>query len=284
MTTKISNQDIENYYNQNQILYNIFYSKGTDGLHYGFWGENTKDHPESLRNTTRFVAKCLKINKNDKVLDAGCGIGGSSIYIAKKYGADVVGITLSDIQLKIARKKALKLGLDNKAKFLIQDFTKTSFNDGCFSKIFGVESICHSEKKIDFLNEAHRVLKKGGIITISDGFQIRPNLSEKENKIYQKWLKGWAVPNLATVDGFHNDLKKTGFRKIKYYDKFNEIKKTRDRIYRLGIFGYPLTWMLSKIGIFSKNMHDNTLSMLCQKKVFSDVNNIATYGVFIAEK
>ncbi len=284
MATKTSNQDIKEYYNKNQILYDVFYSKGTDGLHYGFWEKNTRDHPESLRNTTRFVAKCLKVNQNDKVLDAGCGIGGSSIYLAKKYGANVVGITLSDIQLKIARKKALKFGLQNKVRFLIQDFTKTSFDDGHFSKIFGVESICHAEKKIDFLNEAHRLLKKGGMITIADGFQTRSNLSDKENKIYQKWLKGWAVPNLATVDGFHNDLKKAGFRKIKYYDKFNEIKKTRDRIYRLGIFGYPLTWVLSKIGIFSKNMHDNTLSMLCQKKVFSDVNNIATYGVFIAEK
>lgn len=284
MATKITNQDIRRYYNRNQILYDVFYSKGTGDLHYGFWGKNTKDHPESILNTTRFIAKCLQINQNDKILDAGCGVGGSTIYLAKKYGAEIVGITLSDVQLKMARKKTLKLGLQNKLRFIIQDFTKTSFKDESFSKIFGLESICHSTKKIDFLNEAYRLLKKGGIIAIADGFQIRSSLSKEEDKIYQKWLEGWAVPNLATIDGFHNDLKKAGFKKIRYFDKFNEIGKTRDRIFRIGIFGYPFTWILSKIGFFSKNMHDNTIAMLCQKKVFSDINNIATYGVFVAKK
>ena len=204
MVTKISKQDIKNYYNRNQILYDVFYSKGTDGLHYGFWEKNTRNHPDSIMNTTRFIAKCLKVNQNDKVLDAGCGIGGCSIYLAKKYGADVVGITLSDIQLKMARKKSLKSGLQNKVRFLIQDFTKTSFNDGSFSKIFGVESICHSEKKIDFLNEAYRLLKKGGRITISDGFQIRTNLSEREKKIYVAQVMDMNKPKKITdkiVDG-----------------------------------------------------------------------------------
>lgn len=284
MTTKNSKQEVKDYYNHNQVLYNIFYSNGTDGLHYGFWEKNTKSHAESIINTTKFIAKCLKINKNDKVLDAGCGIGGSSIYLAKNYGAKVVGITLSEVQLKAANEKALKLGLQNQVKFAIQDFTKTNFNDKSFSKIFGLESICYSNKKIDFLKEAYRLLKKGGIITVADGFQVRTNLSDKEKEIYQKWLKGWIVPNLATVESFRNDLKKAGFKNIKYYDKFNEIKKTRDRIFRIGIFGYPFTWLSSNLGFFSKDMHENTKAMLCQKKVFSDSNNIATYGVFVAEK
>lgn len=60
--------NIKEYYNKNQILYTLFYSKGTDGIHYGFWEENTKTTEESIINTTKFVAKCLEINKNDKIL------------------------------------------------------------------------------------------------------------------------------------------------------------------------------------------------------------------------
>ena len=65
---------------------------------------------------------------------------------------------------------------------------------------------------------------------------------------------------------------------------FDEIKKSRDRIYRLGFFAYPFSWILFKLGIFSKKVHYNIVSCVYQKKVFSDLNNIATYGVFVAEK
>ncbi len=284
MTTKISNDDIKEYYNQTQILYNLFYSKGTNGLHYGFWYKDTKKPSEAILNTNRFVLKVLQIDKNDSVLDAGCGIGGTSVFIAENTGAMVSGITLSEVQIQQANQLASKSKSSKLLEFSKQDFTKTKFDDNSFSKIFGIESICHAHKKIDFLREAYRILKKGGKIAVVDGFLERQNLSDKENKIYSKWLYGWGVPNLATKESFQNDLKKVGFKKIKYYNMFNEIKKSRDRIYRLAFFAHPLSWIFQKLGIFSKKMHDNTISGICQKKVFSDSDNIATYGVFVAEK
>lgn len=282
MAIKIDNQTIKDYYNKNQILYNLFLSD--KGMHYGFWGKNTKRLSDAVENENRFVSECLGINKDDVVLDAGCGVGGTTRFIAEEYRAKTFGITLSDVQLKIAKQKSLKSNAADLISFFKKDFTKTDFKDKSFSKIFGIESICHARNKLDFLKEAFRLLKKGGKISIADGFQVRSNLNNKEKKLYEKWLKGWAVPNLATLNSCYNDFKKAGFKKIKYYDNFNEIKKTRDRLYRLGFWNYPLSWFLYKLGIFSKNMHDNTISCIYQKEVFSDTNNIATYGVFVAEK
>ena len=173
MTTDILNKDIREYYDQNQIMYALFYSKGTNGLHYGFWNKDTKKTSDAILNTNKFVLKCLEINDQDSVLDAGCGVGGTSIFIAENSGAEVSGITLSDTQLKKAEKLALKSKSSKLLNFSNQDFTKTNFLDNSFSKIFGIESICHANKKIDFLREAYRILKENGKIVIIDGFLKR---------------------------------------------------------------------------------------------------------------
>ena len=53
-------------------------------MHIGFWDENTQTHEESLLNTVVTVANLLDIDASDRVLDAGCGIGGASRYIVNK--------------------------------------------------------------------------------------------------------------------------------------------------------------------------------------------------------
>lgn len=284
METVNANDDIEEYYGSNQILYNIFYSKGTNGLHYGFWYDGTMKVSDAIYNTNEFIMDILKINKYDKVLDAGCGVGGTSIYIAEKTGSKVTGINISYKQIEHARRLATKSKAHNLLDFYNYDFTKTDFDDESYSKIFGIESICHAFEKIDFLREAYRILKKGGKIVVVDGFLRKENLTSREKEIYSKWLYGWGVPNLETLSTFRNDLKRAGFKNIKYYNKFDEIKKSRNRIFRFGFFGYPFSWILYKLGVINKRMHDNTISCMLQKKVFDNKDNIATYGVFVAEK
>jgi tocopherol O-methyltransferase len=150
--------------------------------------------------------------------------------------------------------------------------------------VLGLESACYAEKKIDFLNEAFRLLKDGGKIVIADGFLIRTDLDQKEKEIYNAWLHGWALPNLATRVGFHDDLAAAGFKNIQYYDKFQQIRKTRNMIHRTGVLGYPFIWSLYKLRIIKKIMYDHTVACILQKHVFADSSNWGTYGVFVAEK
>ena len=271
---------IEQYYNENQVLYSLFWSK--DALHYGFWEQDTKTISEAVLNSTVFVCKCLEIDKNDVVLDAGCGVGGTSIYIAKKYGAKVYGITLSRVQLKTAIKKALKSNVADLTHFSKQDFTKTNFKDCTFSKVLGIESVCYAHKKISFLHEAFRLLEKGGKVAIMDGFLIRPNLNKREKEVYKKFINGWALPNLSMKDGFYDDLINAGFKNIQFHDKLKTVRKCCDRIYKLGIGAYPFTLFLSKMRIIPKNMHGHAIGCINQKKLVN--HNMVTYGVFLAEK
>jgi cyclopropane fatty-acyl-phospholipid synthase-like methyltransferase len=76
-------------------------------LHYGFWYEDTKSLAEAILNTNNFVIEALAIESNDTILDAGCGVGGTSMHVAETTGATVEGITLSDVQLNISEEKGL---------------------------------------------------------------------------------------------------------------------------------------------------------------------------------
>ncbi len=216
---------IEEYYDDTRILYNLFWA---EALHYGFWENGTRTLSAAVDNTNRFVAELLELHKNDHVLDAGCGVGGSSFFMAKKSGATITGITLSSQQLTQARRDAEKLHLGKSVRFEKMDFTRTRFKDATFTKIFSIEGTCYAPNKLAFLREAHRLLTNGGKITIVDGFLAKKHLSAREREIYDKCLRGWKGDNLAFKDDFTNDLRKVGFTNIRFYDKTEEVRPQAD--------------------------------------------------------
>src|SRR5467141_3726317 len=70
----------------------------------------------------RHLAAKLLIERGNRVLDIGCGLGGLSLYLAEMTGANVTGITLSTEQLQVANALAAEKNLGRQAKFLLSDY------------------------------------------------------------------------------------------------------------------------------------------------------------------
>ena len=272
------NKKIEEYYDDTRILYNIFWSKA---LHYGFWNKGTKKISDAVENTNRFVSELLDLQKSDYVLDAGCGVGCSSFFMAENFGVKIKGITLSSKQVEQARKDAKKLHLDDSVSFEVMDFNNTDFKDETFTKIFSIEGACYARNKLDFLRETYRILATGGKIVIVDGFLIKKGLSKKEKEIYNKCLLGWKGNNLSLKDDFLSDLRKSGFKNIRFYDKTDEVMPSSRRIALYGHLFSPGTFILSKLKLISKNIYEHTIACINQKKA---LHKFTIYGVFYAEK
>ena len=169
-------KEIENYYNQTQILYDLVYSKGTHSLHYGYWYENTKNTKESILNNNKFIMESLDANSNDKILDAGCGIGGISLYLAKHTNAKIEGITLSEVQLKKARKLADKFKFSKNINFsqIIKEFNLKANN---------VVDYINLDNKEDIKNLIYNSRKnKIDIIEYNDNYTLY-NISELNSKL-----------------------------------------------------------------------------------------------------
>jgi cyclopropane fatty-acyl-phospholipid synthase-like methyltransferase len=250
-------------------------------MHYGFFDGTTKSFKDALRRENEVVAETLKLKQTDYILDAGCGVGGTSIFLAKKYGCRVVGITLSQKQVEIAYKNAEDNGVSSLVEFRVMDFENMDFNNNVFDIVFGLESVCHANSKEKFIKEAFRVLKNKGKILVADGFASK-DYSQEENILMQKWLYGWGVNFLEKVDNFNLYLKNSGFLNIDFRDITENIKPSSVRLYKYSIFGIVISKILDFIGIRSDIQTKNVLSAYYQYKAL--VDKLWVYGIFYAEK
>ncbi len=270
---------IERHYDETQILYSLFWPN--DALHYGIWEEGTRTLAEAVDNNSRLSAQLLNANERSRLLDAGCGIGGTCRFIARHFGSYIHGITLSETQLIKANKRAEREYLSDRVSFSKQDFTQTSFPDSTFDGVYGIESVCHAIDKERFVREAYRILKRGGRIAVTDGFIV----SEPEGKgkeLYERLLWGWELPSLSTVQEFQDTLKERGFKNIKFFDHTSKIQKTKKRVYIIGCLAYPIITMGAFLRILPKHMHQHNTACLTQKTLFD--RGIGVYGSFTAEK
>lgn len=276
----IDSRNVERYYEINQLMYSLFWS--SEALHYGFWERGTRRISEAVRNTNQYVCDCLGIGPGDRVLDAGCGVGGVSCYVAEKTGAHVTGITLSPRQVRMAERRACRSAARERLAFFRRDFNRTGFEDGAFTRLFAIESACHAVDKLRFLEEAYRVLGNRGRMAVVDGFLARTDLDPEDRAAYDRFTSGWALPNLVTVDAFRDQMRQAGFVNVSYTDKLQSVLEAVRRIYLRGIAGYPLTLVLSGLGIIPREIHGHTITAVEQKRMAD--RGIVTYGVFVAEK
>jgi tocopherol O-methyltransferase len=240
------------YYDYTIPFYKLFWHKGTNAIHYGLWDEYTKSHTEALLNMNKVVAQLAEVKPEGFVLDAGCGVGGTSIWIAKHIGSTVSGITVSNKQKLKAEKYAEREGVNDKTCFSVQDFTHTNFSDNTFDAVIAIESVCYAEDKASFIKEAYRVLKPGGRLVVADGFLGRAPQTERERNIYQEFLRGFQLDNLAETNGFERAMRDIGFLNVEMFDKTKEIQKTAEYMHKLSS---SWMWVNQILGFFKVVPH-----------------------------
>lgn len=284
--TDLKNDDkkaIIDYYDHLTPLYRIFWYKNkySFAMHYGFWDRDTKDFNDALLNENKFLAEKAKIRFNDVVLDAGCGVGGSTIWLAKELRARVTGISINKKNVREARELARKSGTSKNTSFYVMDYLKTEFDDNSFDVVWAIESMCYSRDKRKFLQEAYRLLKKGGRLVVADGFLGRTR-SKWDEQVVKDVNNGFAIPNLASVEEFEHDMKDMGFKKIAVWDKKGEIMPASRAMYHLGLWGYPLSKVLEKLRLISPTITRNSLTCLAQYRAFR--TGLIKYMVFCGKK
>src|SRR4051812_40625034 len=96
----ITEKQIISYYDETQVDYAIVWHLNTHlSMHYGYWDETTPNLRSALLRMNAMVAEFGRIRKGALVLDAGCGVGGSSLFLARQFKCRVQGITLSQQQV-----------------------------------------------------------------------------------------------------------------------------------------------------------------------------------------
>jgi cyclopropane fatty-acyl-phospholipid synthase-like methyltransferase len=278
----VSKSQIIKYYESCEIDYRWLWDlENSRSMHYGFWERGVRTLAEALTRQNDFMASRAGISASDHILDAGCGVGGSSLYLAKNYGCEVTGISISARQVEQAADYARIGGLTERVKFAERDFTSTGFPDGTFSVVWAVESVCHAANKLDFLREARRVLRPGGRLILCDGFASRSDYAVDDERIMRRWLNGWAVENLERSESFRELAVQAGFRNVQYEDVTHYIVPSSRRLYRLAapslMFGRVAQWLRIRSPMQTQNI------VAARDQYRALMRKLWQYGVFYAE-
>lgn len=233
---KFSSRSVADYYNQTLNHYQKWWQLDKSlAVHYGFWKENTKTFSEALQNTNHFLAEMAEIKNGDRVLDAGCGVGGSAIYLAKHKHARVTGITLSEKQFAFANSKLEELKLNELVDFKLENYSQTSFPNETFGLIWAIESITSAPDKQQFASEAYRILKPGGKLIIADYFATAKE--DGPEKLLEKWQGCWSMATFLTCIDYIRIFEKKGFAVLKNENITINITPSARRMYYSYLMG-----------------------------------------------
>ncbi|MES0882092.1 cyclopropane-fatty-acyl-phospholipid synthase family protein [Roseibium sp. SCP14] len=134
-----SKANVSHHYDLSRSLYDLFLDSDRQYSCAYFEGDDGSLERAQLAKK-RHIASKLMIQPGMRVLDIGSGWGGLAIYLAEVCGADVVGVTLSEEQLALSRKRVEERGLSNKVSLLLRDYRTLNSN---FDRIVSVGMFEH---------------------------------------------------------------------------------------------------------------------------------------------
>lgn len=257
-------------------------------MHYGF----DRDLPKGGNPTeqmVRYLAGIAGLGKGDRVLDAGCGVGGSSILLSRSLGCECVGITLVSLQARLAKRFAasgkaggVAVAAQGDARFVVNDFHSPAFKPASFDAVWALESFDHAHDKQAWVQAMSALLKPGGRLMIADGFRSGTPGSAAQAATYARFLAGWAVPHLCTVAELEGYCARAGLERVHGEDISADVFPHARAIYRFGLLFIPMRWLLLKLGLTSREKLGNAYATFFQYRTLKQ--GLWTYGAYCFRK
>jgi tocopherol O-methyltransferase len=245
-----------------------------DHIHHGYWIRGDESKETAQTQLIEHLAHLANLQPGSRILDIGCGFGGTSNYLARQYRVSATGITISPVQVEMANREAKKQNLD--AKFLLMDAEALNFSEP-FDLLWSVESISHYQDIPKFFSSATKFLKPGGTFALTDWFR-KENPTPAERKKYIDPIDKGMFVELRGMNDYERFLTASGLRIAHRQDITANCTKSWD--IGLDIIKDKSFWaMAAKLGP----------QFVANLKAFKAIRNaIATgnfvYGLFVAEK
>ncbi|MDD2878890.1 MAG: class I SAM-dependent methyltransferase [Rhodoferax sp.] len=156
---------IEHHYDVSNDFYRLWLD---DAMVYScaYFPSQTESLQEAQNAKLDHILNKLMLKPGERLLDIGCGWGALAMRAAQKYGAKVVGITLSRNQHALARERVALSELDNQVEIRMQDYRDTDPRDGQFDKITSIGMFEHVglNHLAAYFNKINTLLKDGGLV------------------------------------------------------------------------------------------------------------------------
>jgi cyclopropane fatty-acyl-phospholipid synthase-like methyltransferase len=152
-----------------------------------------------------------------RVLDAGCGWGGTLLRLAGTRDASGLGITLSPLQAETAAATARARGLAERVTFKAADYTREPLPDAAFDAVVTIETLIHCADKRAVLRRFARAMRPGGVLLLIDDMWT-PAAAAAHRDDLTTFLDGWCVPNAPNEEAWVSLIEAAGLSVIERRD------------------------------------------------------------------
>ncbi|AFY64573.1 methyltransferase domain-containing protein [Geitlerinema sp. PCC 7407] len=226
-------QRIQQFYDASSGLWEQTWGEHMHHGYYGPGGKLPKDRRIAQIDLIEELLAWAGVEQAGRILDAGCGIGGSSLYLAAKYGAQVDGVTLSPVQAARATARSREAGFGDRARFQVADALHLPFADDTFDLVWSLESGEHMPDKAAFLQECCRVLKPGGVFILAtwchrpiDGVPLSADEERHLKEIYDVYH----LPYVISLPEYEAIARSLPFKELRTADWSAEVAPFWDRV------------------------------------------------------
>ncbi len=240
-------------------------------LNFGLWEKGITEYVKAAENLISRVAKKINLNENSVLLDVGCGMGAQNRFFLENYGCKLIkalDLTRKHIELAKSMNKHENL------EYVVGNACQLPYEENTFTHITGIEAPANFNTREKFFVEANRVLKKDGMIGLSDFILAREPKNRLELKMLKFGARLWHISfeNVDNIDSYKEKMEVNGFTDVNidvvsndvypgYYQEQmrpetrKQLYKIRgqvvgrashlidfftDRLYQIGLIGYVL--------------------------------------------
>lgn len=226
---------VENYYDKNTKRFLKYGRGGEDAaIHREVWGPGVKSRREAIVYVNKLIYETLvehgALLDKMRVLDLGCGTGGTLFWLYKKLQAEYIGITISQTQVEMAEKCALEKSITN-IQFLKGDFLNLP-KLHTVNAAFAVESFLHAIDSDNFFQEMSSITGPNGLLIICDDFlSAQKNWSKKRDFWIERFKKGWFANSLLTASSLQKCAENHQLKLVRSQDLSKYLKPYYSRFF-----------------------------------------------------
>jgi SAM-dependent methyltransferase len=233
--------DVRRYYDSNTERFERYgQGRGTGAIHRAVWGEGVRTEPAAFEYLDQLVLLELlgiagAFPEPLHVLDLGCGVGASLVYLAERAPVIATGATLSGVQAERARRRIQRAGLAERVRCIEADYTELPADVAPAHVAFSIEAFIHAEDTAAYFRAAARHVVPGGLLVVCDDFaspRAESTLSPEESETLDDVRRHWLAHSLVTVARAAKLAEHHGFELASDRDLTSrlELGRPRDRV------------------------------------------------------
>ena len=234
--------DVRSYYDRNTERFER-YGQGGAVLHRAVWAPGVTSRSEAFRTIDHMILGELEAldgspDEDVHVLDLGCGVGSSLIFLASQRGIRATGATLSSVQADRARERARSAGLAERVHFVTANYLELSPGLASAHFAYSIEAFIHGPDPAAYFGAAARALAPGGVLVVCDDFltkKARTAKAASTRRLLDEVRDGWLANTLVDTATANELAGRAGFVPVKDIDltPYLELGRPRDRLISL---------------------------------------------------